>query len=145
MGRQKNNYHPDSRTILAVVLLSLTPECVCAPAVFCFAVDGFHVSYTDTPDLIIPDAANRSSNKPGRAGVYLRMVRRKDVQSGINYHRFVRFWRLLPSHLLPQVYGVYGTEKPLQTQCLQGFSGSGAYRIRTGDLYNANVARYQLC
>ena len=21
----------------------------------------------------------------------------------------------------------------------------GAYRIRTGDLYNANVARYQLC
>ena len=26
----------------------------------------------------------------------------------------------------------------------QSFYG-GAYRIRTGDLYNANVARYQLC
>ena len=24
-------------------------------------------------------------------------------------------------------------------------SDGGAYRIRTGDLYNANVARYQLC
>ena len=24
-------------------------------------------------------------------------------------------------------------------------SHGGAYRIRTGDLYNANVARYQLC
>ncbi len=28
---------------------------------------------------------------------------------------------------------------------LTGFRYGGAYRIRTGDLYNANVARYQLC
>ena len=32
-------------------------------------------------------------------------------------------------------------EKPVITDWLVG----GAYRIRTGDLYNANVARYQLC
>ena len=36
-----------------------------------------------------------------------------------------------------------GTKKPLQALSCKGFSG--AKGIRTPDLYNANVARYQLC
>ena len=49
------------------------------------------------------------------------------------------FRTLIITHSISQVEKK--SKKPIIIDRLDG----GAYRIRTGDLYNANVARYQLC